>query len=82
MRKAQSAWPRAKSFLPYSDGITEPENDYGEFGEDRLIDLVRSNRHLPLERISEIVTSAVYEWIGANEQPDDVTLRPRASTLT
>jgi sigma-B regulation protein RsbU (phosphoserine phosphatase) len=61
-------------FLAYSDGITEPENDYGEFGEDRLIDLVRSNRHLPLERISEIVTSAVYEWIGANEQPDDVTL--------
>jgi len=61
-------------FLAYSDGITEPENDYGEFGEDRLIELVRSNRHLPLERISEIVTSAVYEWIGANEQPDDVTL--------
>jgi sigma-B regulation protein RsbU (phosphoserine phosphatase) len=61
-------------FLAYSDGITEPENDYGEFGEDRLIDLVRSNRHLPLERISEIVTSAVYEWIGANEQPDDITL--------
>ena len=61
-------------FLAYSDGITEPENDYGEFGEDRLIDLVRSNRHLPLERISELVTDAVYEWIGANEQPDDVTL--------
>jgi len=61
-------------FLAYSDGITEPENDYGEFGEDRLIDLVRSNRHLPLERISELVTSAVYEWIGANEQPDDLTL--------
>src|SRR5882762_370356 len=61
-------------FLAYSDGVTEPENDYGEFGEDRLIELVRSSRHLPLERISELVTNAVYEWIGANEQPDDVTL--------
>jgi len=61
-------------FLAYSDGVTEPENDYGEFGEDRLIDLVRANRHLPLDRISELVTNAVYEWIGANEQPDDVTL--------
>jgi len=61
-------------FLAYSDGVTEPENDYGEFGEDRLIDLVSSNRHLPLDRISELVTNAVYEWIGANEQPDDVTL--------
>jgi sigma-B regulation protein RsbU (phosphoserine phosphatase) len=61
-------------FLAYSDGVTEPENDYGEFGEQRLINLVWENRHLPLAKISEIVTAAVDDWIGANEQPDDVTL--------
>jgi len=61
-------------FLAYSDGVTEPENDFGEFGEDRLVSLVRENRSLPLARISEIVTAAVDDWIGANEQPDDVTL--------
>ncbi len=60
--------------VAYSDGVTEPENDYGEFGEERLIHLVRANRHLPLERITEIVTAAVADWIGENEQPDDVTL--------
>ena len=60
--------------VAYSDGVTEPENDYGEFGEERLIQLVRANRHLPLERITEIVTAAVADWIGDNEQPDDVTL--------
>ena len=60
--------------VAYSDGITEPENDYGEFGEERLIQLVRENRHLPLERITEIVTAAVHDWIGDNEQPDDITL--------
>jgi sigma-B regulation protein RsbU (phosphoserine phosphatase) len=60
--------------VTYTDGVTEPENDYGEFGEERLIELVRANRHLPLERITEIVTAAVLEWIGENEQPDDVTL--------
>ncbi len=60
--------------VAYSDGVTEPENDYGEFGEERLIQLVRANRHLPLERITEIVTAAVEDWIGDNEQPDDVTL--------
>jgi phosphoserine phosphatase RsbU/P len=65
---------RGELFLAFSDGVTEPENDFGEFGEGRLVDLVRANRHLSLDRISEVVTNAVYEWIGANEQPDDVTL--------
>ncbi|MGE5114629.1 MAG: PP2C family protein-serine/threonine phosphatase [Acidobacteriaceae bacterium] len=60
--------------VAYSDGITEPENEFGEFGEERLIALVHENRHLPLDRISDIVVSAVTDWIGGNEQPDDVTL--------
>jgi sigma-B regulation protein RsbU (phosphoserine phosphatase) len=61
-------------FLAYSDGVTEPENDFGEFGEQRLIELVRENRNLPLPQISQIVTMAVDDWIGDKEQPDDVTL--------
>jgi sigma-B regulation protein RsbU (phosphoserine phosphatase) len=61
-------------FLAYSDGVTEPENDFGEFGEQRLIELVRENRNLPLSQISQIVTMAVDDWIGDKEQPDDVTL--------
>jgi sigma-B regulation protein RsbU (phosphoserine phosphatase) len=61
-------------FLAYSDGVTEPENEFGEFGEERLIDLVSANRHLPLIQISQAVTSAVDDWIGDNEQPDDITL--------
>ncbi len=65
---------RGELFLAYSDGVSEPENDFGEFGEQRLIDLVWKNRDLPLQRICEIVTAAVDDWIGANEQPDDITL--------
>ncbi len=61
-------------FLAYSDGVTEPENEFGEFGEERLIDLVSASRHSPLTQISEAVTSAVDDWIGDNEQPDDITL--------
>jgi sigma-B regulation protein RsbU (phosphoserine phosphatase) len=61
-------------FLAYSDGVTEPENEFGEFGEQRLTELVRDNRHLPLPEISQIVTAAVDTWIGDKEQPDDVTL--------
>lgn len=61
-------------FVAYSDGVTEPENEFGEFGEARLIELVRENRHLPLSQISQAVTTAVDTWIGDKEQPDDVTL--------
>lgn len=61
-------------FVAYSDGMTEPENEFGEFGEHRLIELVRENQGLPLQRIAEIAVAAVKDWIGGNEQPDDVTI--------
>jgi phosphoserine phosphatase RsbU/P len=60
--------------IAYSDGVTEPENDFGEFGEDRLVDVVRRHRHLPLDAISEQVMQALRNWIGGQEQPDDITL--------
>jgi sigma-B regulation protein RsbU (phosphoserine phosphatase) len=61
-------------FVAYSDGITEPENEFGEFGEQRLLELVRDYRNLPLARITDHVIEAVQAWIGGAEQPDDVTL--------
>ncbi len=61
-------------FIAFSDGITEPENEFGEFGEDRLIETVAAHRPQPLERITEHVISAVQDWIGSTEQPDDITV--------
>ncbi len=58
----------------YSDGVTEPENEYGDFGEDRLLDLVKRNRTLSLEAISNSIMQALTTWIGEQEQPDDITL--------
>ena len=60
--------------VAYSDGVTEPENEFGEFGEDRLVALLREHRDKPLPRITEIITGAVADWIGAEEQPDDITV--------
>jgi sigma-B regulation protein RsbU (phosphoserine phosphatase) len=60
--------------VAFSDGITEPENDYGEFGEDRLVQIVEENRDLPLPRISDAILAAVIDWIGGEEQPDDMTV--------
>ena len=34
-------------FIAFSDGITEPENEFGEFGEDRLIETVAAHRPNP-----------------------------------
>ena len=60
--------------VAYSDGITEPENDFGDFGEERLKQIVQENRGLPLPRISDAILNAVTDWIGGEEQPDDMTV--------
>ncbi len=58
----------------FSDGVTEPEREAEEFGEERLIELLRKNRQQELRQIGEVVTGAVAAWIGGAEQPDDVTI--------
>jgi sigma-B regulation protein RsbU (phosphoserine phosphatase) len=60
--------------IAYSDGVTEPENEFGEFGEERLIEMVTRHRHLPLAAISQQVLQSLRAWIGDQEQPDDITL--------
>lgn len=60
--------------VAYSDGVTEPENDFGEFGEERLVEVVGRYRDEPLHVISTKVMQALDAWIGAEEQPDDITL--------
>lgn len=59
----------------YTDGITEPENPYGEmFGEDRLMELVKKHSHQADCEILRIVFDAVRSWTGTSELFDDMTL--------
>jgi len=59
----------------YTDGITEPENEYGEmFGEERLIELVSKNQDRDDHRVIEVVMDAVRQWTGAPELSDDMTV--------
>ena len=60
--------------VAYSDGITEPENEFGEFGVERLTELVQLNRDESLARIADIIIANVLDWIGGKEQPDDCTV--------
>jgi sigma-B regulation protein RsbU (phosphoserine phosphatase) len=59
----------------FTDGVTEPENAYGEmFGEERLAELLRRNAALGEEEILAAVTDAVREWTSSPELQDDMTL--------
>jgi len=61
-------------FVAFSDGVTEPENKSGEFGEERLIELIQEHRHQALSKIGGAIIGSVSDWIGGTEQPDDVTV--------
>jgi serine phosphatase RsbU (regulator of sigma subunit) len=58
----------------YTDGISEASpNESDEFGEDRLIEAVRSNRNHSADEILEAILSQV-QGFSHGEQADDMTL--------
>lgn len=61
--------------LAFTDGMTEPENSYGqEFGEERLLDVARRARSSPPEVMMNEIYRAVSDWTGSPELQDDMTL--------
>ncbi|MFX0146068.1 MAG: PP2C family protein-serine/threonine phosphatase, partial [Candidatus Hodarchaeota archaeon] len=59
----------------FTDGITEPENEYGEmFEEQGLIDVVLKNAwRKPADIIASVIAS-VEQWTNSPEPQDDMTL--------
>lgn len=61
--------------VAYSDGITEPENVYGEqFGARRLAAEVVRHRQSAPPRLAEQLIAAAEEWGQSPEQADDMTV--------
>lgn len=59
----------------YTDGLTEPENEYDEmFGEDRLIEVIKRVSDRRDEEIMDEVFHAVEQWIHAPDSNDDMTM--------
>ena len=59
----------------YTDGVTEPENEYGEmFGENRLIETIVKNADMPLDAVLAAVVEDVRRFTGSPELQDDMTL--------
>ncbi|MGO9269795.1 MAG: PP2C family protein-serine/threonine phosphatase [Terriglobia bacterium] len=61
--------------LAFTDGITEPENTFGEeFGEDRLVAVVQHALNSPPEALADEIYRSVNDWTGTEELFDDMTL--------
>lgn len=58
----------------YTDGVTESLNpQYEEFGEERLIEVLQTNRNLCAQEVTSAIVSEVQRF-SSNKQYDDVTL--------
>lgn len=61
--------------VAFSDGLTEPENVYGEeFGMQRLREEILRQRSAPSQRLAENLIAAADQWSGTPEQADDITV--------
>jgi sigma-B regulation protein RsbU (phosphoserine phosphatase) len=60
--------------MAFSDGLTEPEQNDEQFGEERLFDYILQHRGEPLPTLAANTLQRLQEWIGNHEQPDDMTL--------
>lgn len=61
--------------VAFSDGLTEPENVYGEeFGMQRLKDEILRHRGVPSQVLAEDLIGAAEQWSGTPEQADDMTV--------
>ena len=61
--------------VAFTDGITEPENIYGEeFGEERLLQVVRRAQSVSAQTLMEEIYRSVSDWTGSPELQDDMTM--------
>lgn len=61
-------------FLLATDGVTEAHNEHGDFGEERLHELLKTKHTEPAQTIQETVLSDLISFIGDRDQHDDQTI--------
>ncbi len=67
--------PPGSMLLVFSDGLTEPENVFGEeFGVERLQEEVLRERNVPARKLAEDLIDSAERWSGSAEQADDMTV--------
>jgi serine phosphatase RsbU (regulator of sigma subunit) len=71
---AEVALRAGDTLVVHTDGVTEASNETDEeFGDERLLELVRAQSHLPAPALLQTIVDAVLRFSG-REQRDDITL--------
>lgn len=59
----------------YTDGVTEAINQQeDQFGEERLIKLIKDNKDMPSEDLKKLIIDTVYDFASGTPQADDITI--------
>jgi len=67
--------PHGSVLMVFSDGLTEPENVFGEeFGVGRLQEELLRERDAPARKLAEDLIESAERWSGSAEQADDMTV--------
>jgi len=62
-------------FLLYTDGVTETENEMGEFyGEDKLINALKQYHEEHCKNIQDGILNEIIKFRGFQKQRDDITM--------
>jgi phosphoserine phosphatase RsbU/P len=73
--QAEIALEPGDLLLAFTDGLTEPENTFGEeFGEARLLEAVQRALGGSAEEIAGEIYRSVSDWTGSPELQDDMTM--------
>jgi len=61
--------------VTYTDGVIEIPNDKGlQYSQERLMEIIRKNKHLSGKEIADVVKSDIAKFSGSSHQHDDQTL--------
>jgi len=59
----------------YTDGVTEAINQQeDQFGEERLIKLIKDNKDMPSDDMKNLIIDTVYDFASGTPQADDITI--------
>jgi len=66
---------RGSLLVAFSDGLTEPENAYGEeFGMERVREEILRQKAAAANELAESLIAVSKQWAGTAEQADDITV--------